>query len=105
MGGSKYHYKRGSRIFCQRGSNFDNFFFVLLFLVDEWWEDPNTTISADTECFCLRGSNFDNVVFFLLFFLADEWWEEQNAIIKGPSSAHQRNAFWRFAGVLMIAQH
>ena len=26
--------------FCQRGSNFDNFFFV-----DEGWEDPNTTIS------------------------------------------------------------
>ena len=30
----------GSRKFCQRGSNFDN-----VFLVDEGWVDPNSTIS------------------------------------------------------------
>ena len=30
--------------FCQRRSNFDKFFFS--FLVDEGWEDPNTTISV-----------------------------------------------------------
>ena len=33
---------RGSRKFCQSGSNFDNVFF----LVDEGREDPNTTISG-----------------------------------------------------------
>ena len=32
---------RGSRKFCQRGSNFDN-----VFLVDEGREDQNTTISG-----------------------------------------------------------
>ena len=32
---------RGSRHFCQRESNFD-----IAFLVDEGWEDPNTTIMA-----------------------------------------------------------
>ena len=40
---------RGSRKFCQRGSNFENvsFWFVLFsFLVDEGREDPNTTISV-----------------------------------------------------------
>ena len=35
---------RGSRKFCQRGSNFDKFFFLLL--VDEGREYPNTTISG-----------------------------------------------------------
>ena len=35
---------RGSRKFCQRGSNFDN-----VFLVDERWEDPNTTISRPSS--------------------------------------------------------
>ena len=34
---------RGSREFCQRGSNFDN---VYYFLVDEGREDPNTTKSG-----------------------------------------------------------
>ena len=33
---------RGSRKFCQRGSNTDNVFF----LVDEGREDPSTTISG-----------------------------------------------------------
>ena len=32
---------RGSREFYQRGSNLDN---VFIFLVEEGWEDPNTTI-------------------------------------------------------------
>ena len=35
-------YMRGSRKFCQRGSNFDMFFC----LVNEGREDPNTTISG-----------------------------------------------------------
>ena len=35
---------RGSRNFCQSGSNFDNVFF-LFFLFDEERKDPNTTIS------------------------------------------------------------
>ena len=34
---------RGSRKFCQRGSNSD--VFVCVFIVDEGREDPNTTIS------------------------------------------------------------
>ena len=39
---------RGSRKFCQKyrkGSNFDNVFFVV-FLVDEGWDDRNTTLSG-----------------------------------------------------------
>ena len=36
---------RGSRKFCQRGSNFDN-----IFLVDKWREDPSTTISGLSLC-------------------------------------------------------
>ena len=36
---------RGSRNFCQRGSNFDNVFFLLLFLVDERRDDQNSTKS------------------------------------------------------------
>ena len=39
---------RGSRKFCQRGSSFDVFLcfcVFLFFLVDEWREDPNNTIS------------------------------------------------------------
>ena len=35
---------RGSRKFCQMGSNFDNFL-----LVDEGREDPNTTISGPSS--------------------------------------------------------
>ena len=35
---------RGSRKFCQRGSKFDNVFFICLFcLVDEGIDDPNIT--------------------------------------------------------------
>ena len=34
---------RGSRKFCQRGSNSDNFC-----LVNKWREDPNTTISGSS---------------------------------------------------------
>ena len=46
---------RGSRIFCQSGSNFDNglffflFFFCCFFLVDEWWEGPNTSINGPSS--------------------------------------------------------
>ena len=36
---------RGSRTFCQRGSNFDNVFF----LVDEGRKDPNTTINGPSS--------------------------------------------------------
>ena len=35
---------RGTRKFCQRGSNFNRFFW--LFLVNERRDDPNTTISG-----------------------------------------------------------
>ena len=35
---------RGSRKFCQRGSNFDTFF-----LVDEGREDPSTTVSGPSS--------------------------------------------------------
>ena len=35
----------GSRKFCQRGSNFDNVFFLFVFQVDDGEEDPNTTIN------------------------------------------------------------
>ena len=37
------HYMRGSRKFCQKGSNFDVFYF----LVDEGRDDPNTTKSGN----------------------------------------------------------
>ena len=32
---------RGSRKFCQRGSNFDNVFFCFRFYFDEGRKDPN----------------------------------------------------------------
>ena len=35
---------RGPRKFCQRGSNFDD-----VFLVDEGWVDPNSTISGPSS--------------------------------------------------------
>ena len=35
---------RGSRKFCQMGSNFDIFF-----VVDEGWEDPNTTLCGSSS--------------------------------------------------------
>ena len=35
---------RGSRKFCQRGSNFEN-----VFLVDEGCDEPNTTISGPSS--------------------------------------------------------
>ena len=44
--------KSGSRKFCQRGSNFDVVFF---FIVDEGWEDPNTTISGPSSA-CQRNA-------------------------------------------------
>ena len=44
----------GSRKFCQRGSNFDNFF--SFFLVDEGWDDPNTTISGPSSAHQRNGS-------------------------------------------------
>ena len=37
---------RGSRKFCQRGSKFDNGFFLFFFLVDEGIEAPNITING-----------------------------------------------------------
>ena len=41
---------RGSRKFCQRGSNFDNvFLFFFLHVIDEGREDPNTTISGPSS--------------------------------------------------------
>ena len=45
---------RGSRKFCQRGSNFDN---VVLFCVDEGREDPSTTISYTTMTFRWRADD------------------------------------------------
>ena len=55
---------RISRMFCQRGSKFDNVFFVVVF--------------------CGGG---------LLFPLVDEEIEDQNTTINGPSSVRQRNAY------------
>ena len=49
---------RGSRKFCQRGSNFDN-----VFLVDEGREDPNATISV------LSLTRQRNTID-----MADQWW-------------------------------
>ena len=37
-------YMQGSRKFCQRGSKFDNFFFVSVFKVDGGIEDSNTDL-------------------------------------------------------------
>ena len=34
-GSDEFAHFAGSRLFCQRGSDFDNVFFLLLFLVDE----------------------------------------------------------------------
>ena len=42
---------RGSRKFCQRGSNFDN----IVFLVDKGREDPSTTISGLSLCWSSNG--------------------------------------------------
>ena len=61
---------RGSRKFCQRGSNFDNVFLFVLFLVNEGWEGRNTTTSAGHH-----------------------------------QPASETTFKWRFAGVLMMAQH
>ena len=51
-----------SRKFCQRGSNFDKFFFLFFFLIDEGREDPSTTISRPSSAFRWRaddGSKLD----------------------------------------------
>ena len=67
--------------------------------------DIDEDTHARIKKFCQRGSNFDNV-FFVLFFLIDEGREDPSTTISGPSSARQRNAIkWRFAGVLIMAQH
>ena len=39
----------GSRKFCQRGSNFDVFFFLFFFFADEGREDPSATISRPSS--------------------------------------------------------
>ena len=60
---------RGSRKFCQRGSNFDN-----IFLVDKGREDPSTTISGlslcgsscrDPESFVREGQNMTTFFFMI----------------------------------------
>ena len=43
---------RGSRKFCQRGSSFDNVFFV-----EEGREDPNTTLSGPSMAFHWRADD------------------------------------------------
>ena len=53
---------------------------------------------ADPECFARGGPT-------LTFFLVDERREDPKSTKSGPSSARQRNAIWRFAGVPMMAQH
>ena len=40
---------RGSRKFCQRGSNIDNGFCCFFFLVDEGRDDPNIIISGPSS--------------------------------------------------------
>ena len=39
----------GCRSICQRGTNFENFFFFITSLVDEGKKDPNTTISGPSS--------------------------------------------------------
>ena len=46
---------------------------------------------ADPESFCQRESNFDNV-----FFLVDKRRDGPNTTKSGSSSAHQRNAIFRW---------
>ena len=48
---------RRSRIFFQTGSNFDN-----VFLVDEGWVDPNSTIPHDTNQRVIRTYILKKVV-------------------------------------------
>ena len=81
---------RGSRKFCQRGSNFDN-----IFLVDKGREDPSTTISGlslcgsscrDPESFVREGQNMTT------FFFYDKGREDPSTTISG-----------RFGGVPMMA--
>ena len=43
---SYLQHMRGSRKFCQRGSNFEVFFFFFFFIVDEGREDQKSTISG-----------------------------------------------------------
>ena len=45
LGDTMFKVMLGSKKFCQRGSNFDNFFF----LVDEGRKDPNTNISRPSS--------------------------------------------------------
>ena len=94
---------RGSRKFYQRGSNFDIFFFLM--------SDPNTTISGPLSVRQQNGARkfirgVPTLTFFLLFFLVHEGREDPNTTISQPLSARKQNAIkWRFAGVLMMAQH
>ena len=80
---------RGSRKFCQRGSNFYN-----IFLVDKGMEDPSTTISGlslcgssggDPESFVREGPNMTT-------FFYDKGREDPSTTISG-----------RFGGVPMMA--
>ena len=58
---------RGSRKFCQRGPEVDNFFiyffYFIFFLVDEGIEDPNTTINGPS-LFSLSNAGFVALLFF-----------------------------------------
>ena len=55
------YFMRGSRKFCQRGSNFDN-----IFLIDEGREDLNTTISRPSS------ARQENAVLMVFHWLTDD---------------------------------
>ena len=76
-----------SRKFCQRGSNFDKFFFTLL--VYERWADPNTTISRSSSA---RQWNTIWMVF--------RWWADD-----GPTLNAGSVALWFFRGSWHLLLH
>ena len=77
-------FMRGSRKFYQRGSKFDNVFFLFFFFVDGWRKDQNTTISGPLSA-------------------------RQRAIICSPAGhyllASETPLEWCFSGVSMMALH
>ena len=74
---------RGSRKFCQRGSNFDK-----NFLVDKVREDPSTTISGLSLCWSSCGDQESFVKggpTLTIFFLVDKGREDPSTTISGLS--------------------
>ena len=59
---------------------------------------------TDPESFVREGGPTLTFSYYFVF-LIDKGREDLNTSISGSSSASQRNAKWRFAGVPMMAQH